>query len=597
MVLALAVALFFTIRLLVRVRPLVLGSAPVTRGEQCAVGAFTLVTGAGSVLMFLASRSWAYHEAELWGAALALGAFESVIAFTLNPTRNHLWSGSALTTGALLSRGSVGLGPLVSLGVLLAASMHPRTRRAVGFAQTTKARRLLVPLLVAILVPTALYAYVNYAKFGTLFSLPFNRQVSTTSSSFNRKVVAANGGSMLNLRLLPTTALQYLRPDTLRFIALFPWVTFGSVRSKPVGDVIFEWTWAGSYTASMPLFSGLGLLGAACVVRARRAAGPPLAALRAPVVGGIVATLPTFAYAYIAHRYLSDFIPLGVVLAVAGLFVVLRWLRSQQMSSYRRATYALLAILAAASVWFNVGLAVMYGRGLDGSVNDHDLAAFVAFQYALHDRIPGGRPPYVRTGPELPPPRQHELFVIGRCDALFWSDGARWRALERGDAAGHFQFLVRFPNSAIWEPLVLSRHGPTVQYLAVRLLPGDRVQFAYPSSLFSQSPVVTSLGRRHNLEVLLDRFRGSLTEGKVKVTLDGTPVIEMVLPNTILPIQLDPLENITLGRGDVPGLAPRFTGTLQQVPPRLSLCRKLTGLRPIGGSSSSASGTGTAPAP
>ena len=93
MLVAFAVTLMFTVRLAWRIRPLVRGSAPVTRGEQWAVGGFTFVVGAGSVLVFLASRSWVYHEAALWGVALALGAFEFVIAYTLVPTRRHLGVG------------------------------------------------------------------------------------------------------------------------------------------------------------------------------------------------------------------------------------------------------------------------------------------------------------------------------------------------------------------------------------------------------------------------------------------------------------------------------------------------------------------------
>ena len=144
MLLAFAVALTFTIRLASRLRPMVRGSAPVTRGEHWALGAFTFVVGAGSVLVVLAGRAWAYHEAELWGVALALGAFEYVIAFTLRPSRKHVVLASALTSAAPAGRASVGLGPLAALGLLLLASLWPRGRRLTGMVDdpTTRSRML-----------------------------------------------------------------------------------------------------------------------------------------------------------------------------------------------------------------------------------------------------------------------------------------------------------------------------------------------------------------------------------------------------------------------------------------------------------------------
>jgi hypothetical protein len=50
-----AVALGFAIRLACRLRPLVRGSAPVTRGEQALFATFTFLVGTGTVPMFLAS--------------------------------------------------------------------------------------------------------------------------------------------------------------------------------------------------------------------------------------------------------------------------------------------------------------------------------------------------------------------------------------------------------------------------------------------------------------------------------------------------------------------------------------------------------------
>ena len=99
-------------------------------------------------------------------------------------------------------------------------------------------RSLRVPLLVAMRSRSALYCYVNYAKFGTLFSVPFKNQLSAVSA-YNRRILARNGGSRFNPALVPTSLLQYLRPDALQFRSLFPWVSVGA-QSTNIGHVVTE---------------------------------------------------------------------------------------------------------------------------------------------------------------------------------------------------------------------------------------------------------------------------------------------------------------------------------------------------------------------
>jgi hypothetical protein len=575
LLLAFAIAMTFTVRLAVRLRPLVRGSEPVSRGEQWAVGGFVFVVGAGSVFAFLASRAWAYHEAELWGAALALGAFEFVLAYTLAPTRKHLVVASALTTAALLSRGSVGVGPLVALGLVVVASLWSRTRRFAGLVDVAARRARLIPLFIAVLIPLALYAYVNYSKFGTLFSLPFQHQLSNDIFKDNRRVLAANGGSMFNSGLVPTTAWQYLGVKPPRVFALFPWVTFGA-RTSIIGNHVVAWTWTESFPVTMPLLSVLGLVGFVGVVRPRRST-PSLAALRAPVIGAIFATIPTLSYAYVAQRYLSDFMPLGVLLALSGLHVVLRWSSARPRRQLRSVVWAGLGLLAVVSVWFNVGLGVIYGRLLDGTVRDHDIAAFVAFQYDLHRRFPGGAPPDVITGSRLPSPQQQRVFVLGNCKALYWSEGDTWTALEGTEAIGRFRLRVRFPATPTgWEPLVVSNPVKgRAQFLAVRVLPGNRAQFAY-DAVFPEPPITIHAGRTQRVDVLMDARHRSRTGGDVRVDLDDRRAYSTTLPNAIIGERLRPLADVTVGHADIPDVARRFSGAIERLPADMSLCRKIT---------------------
>ena len=411
MALALAVALTFTVRLAWRMRPFIRGSAPVTRSEQWAVGAFTFVVGGGSVLAYLASRAWVYHEATLWGVALALGAFEFVIAYVLDPNRRNLVLASALTSACVLSRAVIGLGPLAALGLLFLACLWSPLRRWVGMVDA--ARSLLLPLFFAMAIPVVLYAYVNYSKFGTLFSVPFYKQFQNAPGTRHRRMLEANGGSFFGVKFLPTTVLQYARPDALAFRSLFPWVTVGKP-SPSIGNVMTEWTYSSSLPACMPALTGLGAVGVVALLRPQRIGVPSMAVLRAPVIGALSAAVITLSYAYINQRYLSDFMPLAILLALVGLHLLLRWTAVRPRRGLIRPIWFGLGLLLAMSVWVNVGLAVYFERALDA--DGPALPAFVKFQYRLHELLPGGSPPYVRTGRELPAARlkdQGTAFIIG----------------------------------------------------------------------------------------------------------------------------------------------------------------------------------------
>src|SRR4029079_1905943 len=76
------------------------------------------VLGGGSVVLFLANRPFVYHEAILWGIALSLAAYDQITAYSLAPNGRRLIWASLLATGAFLSRGSIGLGPVVALALL-----------------------------------------------------------------------------------------------------------------------------------------------------------------------------------------------------------------------------------------------------------------------------------------------------------------------------------------------------------------------------------------------------------------------------------------------------------------------------------------------
>jgi hypothetical protein len=117
MLLAMLVSLVCTARLAWKIRNLA-SSAPVSVTESVLVAFSIAVVGIGSVFVFLASVPIVYHEAEAWGAALAIAAFDALVGFLVRPSTRGIVMTGTFATLDLLTRGSVGLGPVAALGLL-----------------------------------------------------------------------------------------------------------------------------------------------------------------------------------------------------------------------------------------------------------------------------------------------------------------------------------------------------------------------------------------------------------------------------------------------------------------------------------------------
>jgi hypothetical protein len=378
MLLAFAVLMFFTARLASRLRGLIPDETPVTRGEQWVIALFMFAVGAGSVVIFLASRSWVYHEAELWAAALALGAFDFVIAFTTAPSIKNLVLTSAFTTATILTRGVTAIPPLIALAILCVVVLSSRGAQLVGLSKQTFSVRLRVQCVAAVALPVFLYSAVNYAKFGTLYSIPWMAQISRYFPG-NAALLAHNGGSMLGLRFIPETFTQYLRPDAVRFSAWFPWLSFGPA---PHTFALYQPT--SSLTVTMPAFLVLACVGAVGALKGTRLVGSRLAVLRAPLVGACAGAIATLSFGVIEHRYLTDFLPGLVVASLAGLHLTLRW-SSARSKRVARLVWIALGALCAVGIWSSSGLAILYARTVALHTPQSSRDGFLHFQRRIGD--------------------------------------------------------------------------------------------------------------------------------------------------------------------------------------------------------------------
>lgn len=575
MLLAFAVAMFFTVRLVLRTRRLVRGDEPASTLECWAVGAFVFVSGA-SVLLFLATRLIVFHEAEIWGVALALGAFDFLIAYVDEPSALALIGASALATAAMLSRATVGLGPVATLGVLVVASLIAPIGRFFGL--TERHRQVTGWLVLAVAIPVVLYVYVNYAKFQTPLGLPFDRQFVTFVSPEHRHVLAVNGGSLFGLQFVPTNVVQYLRPDGIELSALWPWVRFPGLPILIGGVTYDRITPTTSVVAAMPLHALLAVVGLVAMISPRRARENRTRVLRAPVLGAAAGTIPVLAFGFMAQRYLGDFVPLLVLLGAVGLYVALSWCSRREAQWSRAVVVGGLAVVTVVAVWFSVGLAIMFQQVT--SATDTELRGFVRSQLAVQRRFPGGAPDvvHVRTLPKSAP--LGTVVVVGDCDGVLVSAGFGWRVLERTPATGGYSLRVRFAPAAgasgarVVAPLLSAGSARAPEMFFVETKPNGARVFGYsaPDGLESRSrPVRLDPNRSHLLGLMLD-----LETQEVAVDVDGHQVLYRTTIPAVRKI-VAPLGRVRIGDGAGRSPAPgRFPGRIEVVKRRPQLCRELT---------------------
>ena len=427
-------------------------------GEAVIAGAAVFVIGCGSTALFLGSRTIVYHEAILWGAAWSLLAFERIIAFTQRPSRSRLVVAALYTTLSILSRVSIGIGPVIAIGLLAAIELLRIVRRRATGADRADAwpwarrleragvredgeRRWFVATSAAVVVPVAAYAWMNFSRFGSLFGIPWRSQVIAQLSHEHRAMLDANGGSLFGLRLIPTTLLQAVRPDALGSSPVFPWVTFQRFPTHVIGDAVFnKLDFTTSVTASMPALVLLGVLGVVAAIWTRVARNRDVSALRAPLIGAAIAATISLAFTFVAARYLGDWIPLLAIAAFAGLEVVL--LRRQEAQRRWRWNLAIgvVALLAVFGVWVNFSLGLLYQR-LYAPPNPTMQAEMLTFQYRVAGKLGAGTPDLV-VSPRLPSRVErggHDLDrrrVPPRSTGPTAAAGSRSKATRRADGFG-----------------------------------------------------------------------------------------------------------------------------------------------------------------
>ena len=255
-----------------------------------------------------------------------------------SPGQTGVRSRSPPSRGALamLTRGSVGVAPIVALGIVFVAVGLDVIARRTNWRSLAAPRRwcavggpadgptYLGWMFAALIVPVAFYSMVNFVKFDHPWEIPIDKQIATVIDPVRPGIFETTDGSLFAPKFVPTAAWAVFRPDAIAFDGVFPFVTFPA-RADVIGDITFASVDpAASLPASMPLLFVVGIVGTVAIWRPRRD-GPGLAPLRTLTIGGLAAGFGVITIPFVNQRYLSDFMPLLVVVAAAGLHVIVRW--------------------------------------------------------------------------------------------------------------------------------------------------------------------------------------------------------------------------------------------------------------------------------
>ncbi len=382
-----------------------------------------VAAAAASPALCLAGWVSVYDETELWAAAFALWAAVGAVRWRYEPDPRHARLAGLAVSAAFLTRASIGLGALlgVALVALLANLNEPDgTRRGAGWLAAPRSWRG-AGMVVWSLVGAVIHGALNTAKFGSPTALPFARQLLSLQDTTRAAWFDGNGESFFSSRFLPATLLHYLRPDTIRFERLAPFIRFGppadDVGSYPLETI----TPSASLTATATLLLAAALVGVVLALRRRRWTWLALTA------GAVVGTVPTFAIGFIGNRYLADMLPALVVPAAFGIATAT--LPARRV--LRRTVQALMATAVVFGLWANTALAVWIEHLKD--------PGFTSWRYDLDDTLFGDPAPgLVDFDPAMVVPRDGVVALahddVGDCTAVYIAEQGAWVALERMNA-------------------------------------------------------------------------------------------------------------------------------------------------------------------
>jgi hypothetical protein len=421
-----------------RVRGILRPGVALGRWEAATYGLLLIAGTVGSTVLFLGAIPWVYHEAYAWAIPMALGSAFALLGVIERPSTSGLVATGLFTTGAVLSRTTAGWA--VAGAVLLTAVLLPRG------GHRDADRHLWWKIYAAGLTPIAVGMAVNWAKFRHPYLFPIDQQVFTTLNQHRRDAIAANGGDLFSPNMIGSTAVNYFRPDGIRFTSIFPFISLpGRIPPSYGGGFIDQANRTGSIVDFMPLLVALTFWGAVTTYRPKGVTEAKL--LRLPLLGVLAIPGGIMFYAYIAHRYTSEFIPLLLFGSAIGAVDLVRRLVVRPRRT-RVLAFGALAVLVAFSVVATMA-AAYNTRALanPGSVLEDYVTRQEEVSSAMGDPIAG----YVSFDDHVSlDAAADELRIIDDCQALYIGTGDEFRPWEEVAVRPlHLRVTVEGPTTTV----------------------------------------------------------------------------------------------------------------------------------------------------
>lgn len=522
MLLAWVVGTVFLALLVWRIRRILRGRAPLPGWEAACYGLLVAAVGGGSVLVYLASQPWVYHEAYAWAVASAFACSFTLLGVIERPSPTRIAGFSAALLGAVLSRATTGWAfGFAALGtaVWFLTGRH-------GFRGARYGRLLVLGAAAPLLVGVA----VNMAKFDHPFLFPLEDQVWTSLNKHRQLALEENGGDLVSFDLLPSTLTAYLRPDGIRFVPVPPFITFPEQAARSVGGGFLDQTYrTGSAVAFMPALTVLGLWG---LIIAFRPKGPDRAPwLRLPILGAGAITGAILVYGYISYRYVAELLPVMALASAVGV-VDLGHLFSLRSDRARRRLLIGLSALTGFGVLANAAV------GLTTAAYSNpgpELDRYLDVQESFSRLVPGD-PLLAMTErrDHLPLDAEGEhLLIVGDCAGLYVGQAEDYwpwvtvevrpvvMDLEVGPAPRALSEAPRRSRESL--ELVRGLHRPTSLRLERR--PDAAYRFVYDSPRVVRETEWIP-GFRTEVEVTLEPLED---RDLYHLELDGEPVMEIPL--------------------------------------------------------------------
>ena len=425
MALAFLVLAVMASRMVWLVRDLMYPDSEVTRVEAVSMALLIALVLGGTTLTFDASDPWVYHEVYAWAIALVVGSMYWMLRVLQRPDRVSIGWLTAFALATIMTRTTGGWA--VCLVTVVIGLWQVRRRGRIGWWVLAGGAAALA----------AGVAY-NWLKFRHPFLFPLEDQVWTQLNAHRREALQANGGTITGPQFFATTLQTYFRPDGIRFVDYFPWVTLPAHPAQGIDGAVIDQSYrTGSVTSFMPWLLLLTVAAVPLLFRPRVPEGWRW--LRAPLVTGVLVTGGVMGYGYLAHRYTSEFVPALVLGTTVTTVAANHWLarRPRLFGLLLVPVSAVVAASIAAQMLIGFTEAAMTSRGpalerylsLQERWSGHAQVGLV--------RATDGRPTGGTTD---------DLAVRGDCSAVY---------LNTGDASQPWIPVVH--RSQVWR-ITLARH-------------------------------------------------------------------------------------------------------------------------------------------